>query len=221
MSPPRLELPPSLWAAVQQAGLEMGMPAAQLVNQAVFAWASMHGYLQPSAVETPPPSDADVARLASAALSARPPRPDPALPASEAPPLPVPEPETLRVPVVADPEEEPEWVVSSPANVAPYEPTDPDGQRLREVVLHVQGTEVPVDAERFVIGRDVSCHLTIESPRLSRQHAAVVREGYDVVLEDLGSSNGTWFKDQRLTRKVLADGDVVQLGDVVVRVELR
>lgn len=221
MSPPRLELPPSLWAAVQQAGLEMGVPAAQLVNQAVFAWASLHGYLTPSAVEAPLPSDAEVARRAHATLAARPQRPDVPLPVAEAPPLPAPEPETLRVPVVADPEEQPEWVVRAPANLEPYEPTDPDGQRLREVVLHVDGRAVPVDAERFLIGRDVSCHLTIESARLSRQHAAVVREGYDVVLEDLGSSNGTWFQGERLTRKVLADGDEVQLGDVTVRVELR
>lgn len=222
MSESPFTLPPQLWSALQQASVEMGVPAGQLVNQAVFNWAKLHGYLAPSPVEPPAPSDAEVARLAHAALERRPARPDAPLPPQE--PTREPEgdePETTRVPVVPPPEEEPEWMVRSAANIEPYEPTSPAGQALRVAVLLVNGLEVRPDAERFVIGRDVSCHLTIDSARLSRQHAAFTVEGDVVRVEDLRSSNGTWVAGVRVERATLRHGDELYLGDTLVRVEFR
>ncbi len=221
MSDPTFTLPPQLWTALQQASVEMGVPAPQLVNQALFTWAKLHGYLAPSPVAPPALTDAEVARLAHAALERRPARPDAPLPPQDAPRVPEPEPETNRVPVVADPEDEPQWLVRSPANVEPYESTAPGVQKVRQVVLCVEGREVTVDAERYIIGRDVSCHLTIDSSRLSRQHAAILLLGEVVVLEDLRSSNGTWHGGQRVERATLAHGDEVYLGETLVRVEFR
>jgi pSer/pThr/pTyr-binding forkhead associated (FHA) protein len=42
---------------------------------------------------------------------------------------------------------------------------------------------------------------------VSREHAAIVREGDAWFIEDLGSSNGTWFEKRRLTRRQIQDGD--------------
>lgn len=221
MSQPTFELNPQVWSTLQQASVEMGVPATQLVNQALFTWATLHGYLSPSPVEAPPPTDAELARLAHAALSQRPARADLPLPAQDATREPEAEPETGRVPVVAPPEAEPEWLVRSPANVEPYEPTDPVVPKLARAVLHLNGREVPVDAERFIIGRDVSCNLTIDSPRISRQHAALTVQGDTVLLEDLRSFNGSWYGGERVERAVLRDGDEVYLGDTLVRLELR
>jgi hypothetical protein len=61
--------------------------------------------------------------------------------------------------------------------------------------------------DRFVIGRGKHCDLVINSGKVSREHAVIVREGNDFFIEDLGSSNGTWFNKQRIKRRQVQDGD--------------
>jgi len=66
------------------------------------------------------------------------------------------------------------------------------------------------------IGRDPANEIVINSPKISRQHARLVRRGDVVVLEDLGSTNGTYVNGMRLTAPhTLASGDAVGLGDAV------
>ena len=64
-----------------------------------------------------------------------------------------------------------------------------------------------VQKDRFLIGRGKHCDLVINSGKVSREHAAIVREGDAWFIEDLGSSNGTWFEKRRLTRRQIQDGD--------------
>ncbi|OJT26495.1 hypothetical protein BO221_00125 [Archangium sp. Cb G35] len=64
-----------------------------------------------------------------------------------------------------------------------------------------------ITKERFVIGRGKHCDLMINSGKVSREHAVIVREGDDFFIEDLGSSNGTWFNKQRIKRRKVEDGD--------------
>jgi hypothetical protein len=94
-------------------------------------------------------------------------------------------------------------------------------KRQPRFVLVLKDREVPIDSERFLVGRDVSCDLTIEAPRISRQHAVLHLHDDFVELEDLGSSNGTWCQGLRVERRKLVHGDEVQFGDVPVRLELR
>lgn len=59
---------------------------------------------------------------------------------------------------------------------------------------------------------------------VSRRHASIVRQGAGVVIEDLGSSNGTFVNGKRLDPylpETLADGDMVQLGKLLISVRLR
>ncbi len=56
----------------------------------------------------------------------------------------------------------------------------------------------------------------VSSKRISREHARIVRQGWRVILEDLGSSNGTFLNDQRLVAPAqLRDGDRIKVGDVL------
>ena len=64
-----------------------------------------------------------------------------------------------------------------------------------------------ITKDRFVIGRGKHCDLMINSGKVSREHAVIVREGDDFFIEDLGSSNGTWFNKQRIKRRKVEDGD--------------
>lgn len=79
------------------------------------------------------------------------------------------------------------------------------------------GTVYPlVDAE-IMIGRDTSCTLVILDAEVSRKHARLIWQGSNYVIEDVGSTNGTFINGQRLlTPVVLHGGETVTLGEKVV-----
>ena len=61
--------------------------------------------------------------------------------------------------------------------------------------------------DRFVIGRGKHCDFVINSGKVSREHAVILRDGDAYFIEDLGSSNGTWFNKHRIKRRKIEDGD--------------
>lgn len=69
------------------------------------------------------------------------------------------------------------------------------------------GGEWEVERDRFLIGRGRHCDLVIDSGKVSREHAAVVRDADGWWIEDLGSANGTWFRQERVRRRRIEDGD--------------
>ena len=59
---------------------------------------------------------------------------------------------------------------------------------------------------------------------VSRRHAGIFKQGAAVVVEDLGSINGTFINGKRLDPYIpepLADGDLLQLGRLLIKVKLR
>jgi FHA domain-containing protein len=90
------------------------------------------------------------------------------------------------------------------------------------LVIHegaAAGSEHPVDAE-LILGREHgSADVVIPDPGVSRRHARVTPDEGALVLEDLGSSNGTYVNGHRIDGPVsLGAGDEVQLGDTVIGV---
>ncbi|MBN2083791.1 MAG: FHA domain-containing protein [Anaerolineales bacterium] len=81
--------------------------------------------------------------------------------------------------------------------------TDPTG---REHVLAEPATS---------IGRGVENDIVITSKRVSREHARLLRQNQVTVLEDAGSTNGTFLNDERIRESAeLTDGDRISIGDV-------
>ncbi|MEM1043064.1 MAG: FHA domain-containing protein [Bacteroidota bacterium] len=67
--------------------------------------------------------------------------------------------------------------------------------------------------EPFTIGRGIQATLHVDSGRVSRLHAEVVYEDGGWVLRDAGSTNGTYYNEQRVERVPLAGGETaVRLG---------
>lgn len=64
----------------------------------------------------------------------------------------------------------------------------------------------------MTIGRLPDNTVVIDNPAVSAHHARVFREGDDVVLEDLRSTNGTFVNDRHVYRQSLRNGDVVLVG---------
>jgi hypothetical protein len=69
------------------------------------------------------------------------------------------------------------------------------------------GLLATVTGDRFVMGRGRHCDLVINSAKVSREHAAIRREPDGWWIEDLESSNGTWFRRSRVERRRIEDGD--------------
>jgi hypothetical protein len=70
-----------------------------------------------------------------------------------------------------------------------------------------------------VVGRSPSSDIVIDEPYVSATHARFTIQGPALVLEDLGSTNGTMVNGHVIDQPVtLRDGDEVQVGDTVMRV---
>jgi hypothetical protein len=67
--------------------------------------------------------------------------------------------------------------------------------------------EVELGDGRLTIGRHPHNDIVIAHQAVSGHHAAISRVDGEIVLEDLGSSNGTFVKGQRISRAVLVDSD--------------
>lgn len=79
-----------------------------------------------------------------------------------------------------------------------------NGQTLRKIRF---------DGSRLMIGRTEHNDLAIDSKFVSRHHALLVRHGSSTLLMDLNSANGTFVNSRRISNQVLANEDVITLGD--------
>jgi hypothetical protein len=65
-----------------------------------------------------------------------------------------------------------------------------------------------------ILGRSPECHVTIDDPLVSREHAKIIVDGEEVILRDLGSRNGSKVNGQQVHGEVtLNDGDRVRIGN--------
>lgn len=66
------------------------------------------------------------------------------------------------------------------------------------------------------LGRAVENEIVIVSKRASREHANIRRDGRRVILDDLGSTNGTFLNGERVLGSIqLRDGDQISIGEIV------
>ena len=78
---------------------------------------------------------------------------------------------------------------------------------------HTSGMEYEV-GEGAVLGRGDQAEIRLEDPFASSRHARLVRQGGAVVLEDMGSTNGTYLNEELLSGpQPLHPGDRVRIGD--------
>lgn len=92
----------------------------------------------------------------------------------------------------------------------------PAGYRL---VVHTgpnPGTIFELTRDVTTVGRDVTNEIVMGDAEVSRQHSRFTRTPAGFVLEDLGSTNGTYVNGERLAApRVLTAGDTIGLGENV------
>ncbi len=73
---------------------------------------------------------------------------------------------------------------------------------------------VPINQSPFLIGRgsETGNHLQLDDRRISRRCAAIVSENGNYIIEDRGHRHGIFVNGERIERRTLADGDVIQFG---------
>jgi predicted component of type VI protein secretion system len=78
------------------------------------------------------------------------------------------------------------------------------------------GKSFPLEKSEIHLGRDVANEVFVNDAEVSRRHARLTVQAGNFMLEDLGSTNGTFVNSQRLTGpRMLRPGDVIQLGENV------
>jgi hypothetical protein len=125
------------------------------------------------------------------------------------------------------------YVFVGPVTVSAME--DPRQRRGRfEIVSHVHegpsglpaasvvtadGARVVLGPEPLTLGRLPESSVMITDPNASRRHAEIRRIGNDVVVVDLGSTNGTRVNGAPVRERKLVDGDQIVIGTTVLRFE--
>lgn len=78
------------------------------------------------------------------------------------------------------------------------------------------GTVFDLTKEVTLVGRDVTNDITVGDSEVSRQHARLTRTPGGYVVEDLGSTNGSYVNGERLAApRVLSAGDLLGMGENV------
>ncbi|WP_326550604.1 DUF3662 and FHA domain-containing protein [Micromonospora sp. NBC_01813] len=92
----------------------------------------------------------------------------------------------------------------------PQAPPGGGGRNIR--LVSGDGRTYPLQMGSTVIGRGDQANLRLPDVGISRRHARLDFDGSQVVLTDLGSTNGTMVNGQRVSAVALNPGDMIQLG---------
>jgi predicted component of type VI protein secretion system len=76
---------------------------------------------------------------------------------------------------------------------------------------------IPLDRPKLVVGREPTCEIHIDNLGISRQHCAFSARGDAFVVQDLGSSNGTFVNGRKITEHFLNDADEVVIGKYTLK----
>jgi two-component system, cell cycle response regulator len=79
------------------------------------------------------------------------------------------------------------------------------------------GRRIDLTAEPVEIGRAEDCTISVQSPQISRKHAAIQRIVGKYWVVDLKSTNGTFVNDEKVKQRTLADGDKIKVGELVLK----
>jgi two-component system cell cycle response regulator len=78
------------------------------------------------------------------------------------------------------------------------------------------GEMYKVEQERTIIGRGGKAQIRLIDDGISREHAEIVVRNGEVVLHDLGSTNGTFCNGMKVDSKPLSDGDKILVGSTTI-----
>jgi diguanylate cyclase (GGDEF)-like protein len=94
------------------------------------------------------------------------------------------------------------------------------GKRDRAYLVVLAGASVgemyKVEGDKVIIGRGQKAQIRLFDDGISREHAQIVIEGNQIILQDLGSTNGTFCNGLKVDRRELVDGDKILVGSTTI-----
>jgi hypothetical protein len=89
---------------------------------------------------------------------------------------------------------------------------------LRFISGKYQGGEFPLRMEReIVIGRSSDLDMVLVEDMVSRKHAKISTAGQQIVIQDLGSTNGTFVNGEKIKKVRLKEGDRILIGTSIIK----
>jgi predicted component of type VI protein secretion system len=82
-----------------------------------------------------------------------------------------------------------------------------------------EGPDIPVDRAVVVVGRHPQCDARIDSIRVSRRHCCMTADKEELIVRDLGSTNGIRINGQRVEMGRLRPGDELAIAHIRYRVD--
>src|SRR5687767_14430134 len=89
---------------------------------------------------------------------------------------------------------------------------------LRFISGKYQGGEFPLRMEReIVIGRSSDLDMVLVEDMVSRKHAKISTLGNQIVIQDMGSTNGTFVNGEKIKKSRLKEGDRILIGTSIIK----
>ncbi|MCC6553814.1 MAG: DUF4388 domain-containing protein [Polyangiaceae bacterium] len=90
---------------------------------------------------------------------------------------------------------------------------------LRFISGKYQGGEFPLgEHQEIIVGRSSDLDMVLVEDMVSRRHARIACSDQQIVIEDLGSTNGTFVNGEKIKRATLKEGDRVLIGTSILKV---
>jgi hypothetical protein len=116
---------------------------------------------------------------------------------------------------------QPPLSAQSPTEAIPAAVADEMGLEGRVIMITTGEQMMQFRQNRVIIGRSKEADLRVNDPNVSRKHAAVYWNNGRLMIDDLGSTNGTMVNGYPVTRTMLRPTDVVAIGESRLTVEGR
>ena len=100
-------------------------------------------------------------------------------------------------------------------DITPQVPMSSFAMAKTPYLISVSGEEFKISKAVTNIGRGVEADIQIDDTSVSRLHCAIVL-GSEVIVRDLGSTNGTLIDGIRATESILRDGSIIKIGNITL-----
>jgi pSer/pThr/pTyr-binding forkhead associated (FHA) protein len=89
---------------------------------------------------------------------------------------------------------------------------------LRFISGKYQGGEFPLRMDReIIVGRSSDLDMVLVEDMVSRKHAKITASGDQIVIQDLGSTNGTFVNGEKIKKARLKEGDRILIGTSIIK----
>ena len=104
------------------------------------------------------------------------------------------------------------YAVASRTTRGPVAPATSPDPLSRFPLLEIDGQRYNLTGATTVIGRGTEADIVVDDNGVSRRHVRFEVTPEGTILTDLGSTNGTFVEEQRITEVTLVDGNAIRIG---------